>query len=50
LTSQGQTLELANDYVFVMIGGETPEAFLQKVGIEIVEKVIGAEAGYEVFA
>lgn len=50
LSAGAETLDLPNDYVFVMIGGESPEAFLQKIGIEIVEKVIGAEAGYEVFA
>ena len=32
---------LANDFVFVMIGGEPSEEFLQKVGVEIVEKTIG---------
>jgi putative YpdA family bacillithiol system oxidoreductase len=36
----GQTC-LHNDFVFVLIGGEAPEEFLQKVGIEIVEKAIG---------
>lgn len=33
---------LPNDFVFAMIGGESPEAFLCKIGIEIVEKAIGA--------
>jgi thioredoxin reductase (NADPH) len=46
----GEMLDLRNDYVFIMIGGESPEAFLQKIGIEIVEKVIGAETTYEAFA
>jgi thioredoxin reductase (NADPH) len=27
-----------NDYVFVLIGGESPDEFLQKIGVEIVEK------------
>jgi thioredoxin reductase len=49
LDTGGQALELPNDYVFVMIGGESPEAFLQKIGIEIVEKVIGPETTYEAF-
>ena len=40
LSSAGRALELANDYVFVLIGGESPEEFLQKTGIEIVEKVL----------
>jgi putative YpdA family bacillithiol system oxidoreductase len=32
---------LPNDFVFAMLGGESPEQFLQKMGIEIVEKAIG---------
>jgi putative YpdA family bacillithiol system oxidoreductase len=40
LSSAGRALELANDYVFVLIGGESPEEFLQKTGIEIVEKIL----------
>jgi len=35
---------LTNDFVFVMIGGEPSEQFLQKVGIEIVNKTIGETA------
>ncbi len=50
LEADGELLELPNDYVFIMIGGETPEAFLQKIGIEIVEKVIGMETTYAAFA
>ena len=30
-----------NDFVFALIGGEAPEEFLQKMGIDIVEKAIG---------
>jgi putative YpdA family bacillithiol system oxidoreductase len=30
---------LPNDFVIVLIGGETPEEFLQKTGVKIVEKV-----------
>ena len=30
-----------NDFVFALIGGEAPEEFLQKIGIDIVEKAIG---------
>ncbi|MGB7553600.1 MAG: NAD(P)-binding domain-containing protein [Candidatus Korobacteraceae bacterium] len=30
-----------NDFVFALIGGESPEEFLQKIGIDIVEKAIG---------
>ena len=32
--------DLKNDFVFGLIGGESPEAFLRKVGVEIVEKSI----------
>jgi thioredoxin reductase len=32
--------EMPNDYTFVMVGGESPEEFLRKTGIEIVEKSI----------
>ena len=38
--------ELPNHYVFVLIGGESPEAFLQKIGIQLVEKVIGAQEAH----
>ncbi len=40
LTADGKHLTLPNQYVFILIGGESPEAFLRKTGIEIVEKVI----------
>ena len=33
---------LRNDFVFALIGGESPEEFLRKLGIEVVEKVLGA--------
>ncbi|MEP7367036.1 MAG: NAD(P)-binding domain-containing protein [Acidobacteriota bacterium] len=36
----GQRKELPNEFVFVMIGGESPDNFLQKTGIEIVEKAL----------
>jgi thioredoxin reductase (NADPH) len=42
LTAGGQSREIANDYVFVLIGGESPDEFLQKTGIEIVEKAVTA--------
>ena len=38
----GEAIECANDYVFILIGGEPPERFLRKIGIEMVEKIIGA--------
>lgn len=34
---------LPNDYTFILIGGESPEDFLRKVGIEIVEKALGPQ-------
>jgi len=34
------TRRLANDYVFVMVGGELPFQLLEKIGIEIIEKEI----------
>ncbi len=33
-------VEIPNEFVFVLIGGESPEGFLRKTGIEIVEKVV----------
>jgi thioredoxin reductase (NADPH) len=36
---EGET-DLPNQYVFILIGGESPESFLRKMGIEIVEKVV----------
>ena len=40
LDSGGRDVVLANDFVFPLIGGESPEEFLRKVGIQIVEKAI----------
>ena len=34
------SVEIPNDFVFVMVGGESPEEFLRKTGIEIVEKAV----------
>lgn len=42
LECEGKTSHLANDFVFVLIGGESPDEFLRKTGIEIVEKAISA--------
>jgi thioredoxin reductase len=36
----GSPAEIPNDYVFVLVGGESPEDFLQRTGVEIVEKVL----------
>jgi len=38
LTRRDEEFELANDYVFVFIGGELPTGFLQKMGVSIVKK------------
>ncbi len=42
LRSNGSLNVLPNDYIFVLIGGESPEEFLRKTGVEIVEKVLTA--------
>ncbi len=34
--------QLPNHFVFILIGGESPEEFLRKTGIEIVEKALSA--------
>ena len=36
----GELTVLKNDFVIGLIGGESPEEFLRKVGVEIVEKTI----------
>jgi len=38
LALPSEKIVLANDFVIVLIGGETPEGFLQRTGIEIVAK------------
>jgi thioredoxin reductase len=50
LNSGDRVYELPNHYVFLLIGGESPEGFLRKTGIEIVEKVIGAPEAHVSFA
>ncbi|MBI1353677.1 MAG: 4Fe-4S dicluster domain-containing protein [Acidobacteria bacterium] len=40
-TKQGRKT-LPNDYVFILIGGESPEGFLRQIGVEIVEKSVTA--------
>lgn len=40
ISSVGQLRKVANDYVFILIGGESPEEMLQKMGVQIVEKAI----------
>ena len=38
----GAEREVAADYVFIFAGGESPEDFLRKSGVEIVEKEVAA--------
>jgi thioredoxin reductase len=44
LDVEGKPQELPNSYVFVLIGGESPEDFLRKTGVEIVEKTVSEVA------
>lgn len=44
LDCDGKVKELPNQYVFVLIGGTSPEEFLQKTGVDIVEKELAAQA------
>jgi putative YpdA family bacillithiol system oxidoreductase len=34
--------DLKNQYLFILVGGESPEAFLEKIGVQIVERVVAA--------
>ena len=45
LDQDGSRVELPNSFVFVQIGGESPDTFLRKIGIEIVEKSFSALTG-----
>lgn len=40
LKVDGTVTEIGNDFVLGLIGGESPESFLRKVGVEIVEKTV----------
>lgn len=44
LDCAGKIQELKNQFVFILIGGTSPEEFLQKTGVEIVEKELSAQA------
>jgi thioredoxin reductase len=44
LECDGKLTELPNHFVFILIGGASPEEFLQKAGVEIVEKELSAQA------
>lgn len=50
LSGPDWVLELPNHYTFLLLGGESPESFLRKTGVEIVEKVIGAQEMHASFA
>jgi thioredoxin reductase len=47
LQRRGDAIKLPNDYVFILVGGDPPEAFLRKIGVEIVEKVLTEHGQYE---
>jgi thioredoxin reductase len=38
----GTCKEISNQFIFILIGGESPEEFLRKTGVEIVEKELAA--------
>ena len=42
LESQQGVTQIKNDYVFVLIGGQSPEAFLEQIGVQMVERVVDA--------
>ncbi len=40
LNCEDRKIELPNHFTFALIGGESPEEFLRKTGVEIVEKIL----------
>ncbi|HZU42730.1 MAG TPA: NAD(P)-binding domain-containing protein, partial [Terriglobales bacterium] len=46
LNANGAAQEFPNSLVFILIGGESPEDFLRKTGVDIVEKVLTAPTEY----
>ena len=44
LDVQGSAQEIPNRFVFVLIGGESPEEFLRKIGVEIVDKAVTSDS------
>lgn len=46
LDCKGIPREFPNSFVFILAGGESPEDFLRKTGVDIVEKVLAAPAEY----
>jgi thioredoxin reductase (NADPH) len=43
VNAAGKAVELPNDFVFILIGGSSPEDFLKRTGIEIVEKSLSMD-------
>ena len=46
VTTSDGVKSFRNDFVFVLAGGESPDEFLQKTGIEIVEKSVTAAPSF----
>lgn len=44
----GKTQEIPNDYVWIFAGGEPPNAFLKKIGVQFGMRDMTSEAGNEV--
>ncbi len=42
----GEARSMPNDYVFILIGGDSPEEFLRKTGVQIVEKILTQQAAH----
>lgn len=42
IDESGSVQEIPADFVFVLIGGESPDEFLRRAGVEIVEKAVAA--------
>ena len=38
LDNQGETMIVPNDFVVIRVGGDAPTAFLEKIGVRIVQK------------
>ena len=42
-SATGATETIPNDYIFALIGGTSPNAFLKKIGVEMVTKEVAIE-------
>lgn len=47
LEVNGERRELPNDYVWIFAGGTTPNAFLEKIGVQMGVRDLAEEAGRE---